>query len=97
MFALNLTLQNNNGILEDDPRLADFYSYLEEGLGATSSCDRALDIDQFARAISSCSTIVNRTVKGELRVPDMPGVAEVIQQGEAVALNCARHSLPPQC
>ena len=76
----------DNGILSDDPRLAVMFRFLE-GLGAVAN-DKPLDLDQFVQAIASCSTIVNRAIKGELRVPDFAGFAQVIRDGENHLARC---------
>jgi Ca2+-binding EF-hand superfamily protein len=73
-----LDFLSRQGLLKTDIRLEGMVKYLGE-LNALE-CDRDLTIEEFAKALDSCSTLVHRAVAGKLRVPDFSGVADIIKE-----------------
>ena len=68
----------HDGLLPDDPRLAGLFDYLRSMDGIHK--DRPLDLREFADAISSCQSIINKCVTGKLKVPDFDRFAKTFAE-----------------
>jgi len=64
-----------NGLIRGDKRLDALFAALDE-YGA----DTNMTIEQFNSALSSCNTLVHKTVTGTLRIPNFEQVVDIVTQ-----------------
>lgn len=66
-----------NGLSKDDTRLKAFFAFLESMDAVTD--DKLLTIQQFCDATATCSTLVQKCITGELRVPDFESIINIVK------------------
>ena len=73
-----LAFLERQGLMRDDPRLAPMFDVFAD-TGATQR-DGSLSLKEFAEATSTCSTLLQHAVTGDLRVPDFGSFRDLVER-----------------